>query len=109
MSKSLYLVVKVSKRAKQMPKKATNWTYNLFSKNRMKKNFGKSVISPICGFFRHFLALFDTFTSRYNDFDIKFKFAGYFYPYKHFILKSVLKMNQKCPSDLCALGTRTGY
>ena len=32
MSESLYLVVKVSKRAKKVPKKATNWTYNAFSK-----------------------------------------------------------------------------
>ena len=47
--------------------------------------FGKRVISPICGFFWHFLALFDTFITRYNDSDIKFKFSGYFYPYKHFI------------------------
>ena len=65
--------------------------------------FGKRTISPICGFFRHFFALFDTLTSRYNDFDIKFNFFCYFYPYKHFIQKSFLKMNQKCPSDLVAM------
>jgi hypothetical protein len=47
--------------------------------------FGKRVISPICGFFGHFLALFDTFTSRYNDVDIKFQLSGYSYSYKHFI------------------------
>ena len=50
-----------------------------------------------------FLALFDTFTTRYNDSGMKLKFSSYFYPYKHFIWKSFLKMNQKCPSDLCAI------
>ena len=34
MPESLYLVVKVSKRAKKVPKKATNWTYNAFSKKK---------------------------------------------------------------------------
>ena len=32
MSESLYLVVLVSKKAKKLSKKATNWTYNAFSK-----------------------------------------------------------------------------
>ena len=53
-------------------------------------------------FFDNFLAFFDTFTTRYNDSDMKLKFSGYFYSYKRFIQKSFLKMNQKCPSDLCA-------
>ena len=57
----------------------------LFQISKDKKNFGKLVISQICGFFWHFLALFDTFTSRYNDFDIKIKFSDYFYSYEHFI------------------------
>ena len=35
MSESLYLVIKVSKRAQKMPKKPTKWTDNAFS----KKNF----------------------------------------------------------------------
>ena len=35
--------------------------------------FGKPILSPICGFFEHFLALFDTFTARYIDSDIKFE------------------------------------
>jgi hypothetical protein len=35
-------------------------------------------------FFVIFLALFDTFITRYNDSDIKFKFSGYFYSYKSF-------------------------
>ena len=34
MSKSLYLEVKVSKRAKKCRKKATNWTYNAFSEKK---------------------------------------------------------------------------
>ena len=79
-------------------KKTTNWTYNAV--------FKKTGISPICGFFQNFLALFDTFTTRYNHSDIKFEFSGYFYPYQRFIQKSFLKMNQKCTSDLCALAGR---
>ena len=42
-----------------------NWPRQLF--------FGKPILSPICGFFEHFLALFDTFTARYIDSDIKFE------------------------------------
>jgi hypothetical protein len=45
---------------------------------------GKRVVSPICGFFGIFLALFVTFITIYNDSDIKFKFSGYFYSYKSF-------------------------
>ena len=45
-----------------------------------KKKLG---ISPNCGFFQHFLALFDTFTTRCNYSGIKFKFSGYFYTYKY--------------------------
>ena len=45
----------------------------------------KPGISPSCGFFQHFLAVFYTFTTRYDHLDIKFKFSGYLYPYKHFI------------------------
>ena len=33
MSESLYLEVKVSKRANKRPEKATNWTYDAYSKN----------------------------------------------------------------------------
>ena len=36
-------------------------------------------------FFGICLALFDTFTTRYNDSDIKFKFSGCLYSYKHFV------------------------
>ena len=44
----------------------------------------KPGISPSCGFFQHFLTLFDPFTTRYDHSDIKFEFSGYFYPYGHF-------------------------
>ena len=40
--------------------------------------FGKRVISQTCGFFEHFLALFDPFTTRYNDPGIKFEFFDKF-------------------------------
>ena len=44
------------------------------------KNFSeKPDITPNCGFFQNFLALFDTFTTRYNHSGIKFEFSGYFY------------------------------
>ena len=39
----------------------------------------KPDITPNCGFFQHFLALFDTFTTRCNHSGIKFEFSGYFY------------------------------
>ena len=58
---------------------------DIFQISQDKFFFVKRVLSPICGFFWYFLALFDTFTSRYNDFNIEFQFSGYFYPYKHFI------------------------
>ena len=58
------------------------------------KNFIKNPdISPICGFFQHFLALFDTFTTRHIHSYIKFEFSGYFHPYKHFLKKTFWKMN----------------
>ena len=95
MPESLYLVVKVSKRAKKVPKKATNWTYNVFSKKR--------ILNQICGFFQHFLALFDTFTTRYSHSDIKLKFSDQFQYIKHFISKMFLKMNLRGTSDLCAV------
>ena len=52
--------------------------------------FGKPILSPICGFFEHFLALFDTFTTRYIDSDIKFEFSD-FGLLKHLIEASILK------------------
>ena len=58
---------------------------DVFQNSRDKISFEKRVISSICGFFGILLALFDTFTTRYDDLDIKSKFSGYFYPYKHFV------------------------
>ena len=55
--------------------------------------FKKPDISPISGFFHQFLALFDTFTTRYDHSHIKFEFSVYLYLYKHFIKKSFFKMN----------------
>ena len=55
--------------------------------------FKKTDISPICGFFQNFLALFDTFTTRYSNSGIKFKFSDQFQYIKHFISKKFLKMN----------------
>ena len=57
---------------------------DVFQISQDKIFFGKRVISPICGFFGIFLALFDTFIPRYNDSDTKFNFSGYFYSYKSF-------------------------
>ena len=81
MSESLYLVVKVSKRAKKMPKRTKNWTPNAYSKNFLEK----PGMIPSFGFFSIFLAPFDTFTTRYDHSHIKSEFSGYFYLYKHFI------------------------
>ena len=63
---------------------------DVFQISQDKFFFGKRVISPICGFFWHFSALFGTFTTRYNHPDLKFKFSSYFYPYKRFIQKLFL-------------------
>ena len=38
--------------------------------------FEKRVLNQICGFFQHFLALFETFSTLYNDPCIKFEFSG---------------------------------
>jgi len=69
----------------------------------------KPDITSNIGFFQHFLALFDTSNTRCNHSGIKLELSGYFYHKKHFIQKYFLKMNQKCPSDLCALVTSPMY
>ena len=56
----------------------------------------KPAISPNCGSFQYFLALFDIFTTRYDHPHIKFEFSGYFYPYKHF-LKMIFEIDSKMP------------
>ena len=55
--------------------------------------FKKRVLNQICGFFQHFLALFDTFTTRYSHSDMKLKFSDQFQSIKYFILNFFLKMN----------------
>ena len=58
---------------------------NIFQISQDKKKFGKRVINQICGFFCHFLALFDTFSARYSHAGIKFEFSEQFQSIKHFI------------------------
>ena len=57
-------------------------TIEMYQISQGKNFLEKLGISPNCGCFQKILALFDTFT---NHSGIKFKFFGYFYPYKHFI------------------------
>ena len=40
--------------------------------------FKKRVSNQICGCFQHFLALFDSFTTRYSQSDMKFKSSDQF-------------------------------
>ena len=44
--------------------------------------FEKQAISVICGFFQKFLALFDTFNTRYSHADMKFEFSDSFWSMK---------------------------
>ena len=66
---------------------------NMYHMSQAKKKFEKQEKSLICGFFQHFLALFDTFTSRYTHLDIKFEFSDQFQYINHFFQKKILKMN----------------
>ena len=43
-----------------------------------KKHLKKQGKSLICGFFQHFLSLFETFTTWYSHLDIKFEFSDQF-------------------------------
>ena len=58
-----------------------------------KKFSEKPGVTPNCVFFQHFLALFDTFTTRYSHTDIKFEFSDQFQCIKHNIEKKFLKIN----------------
>ena len=49
---------------------------DIFQINQDKVFFEKRVLDQICGFFQHFLALFETFSTLYNDPCIKFEFFG---------------------------------
>ena len=46
--------------------------------SQCKNYFGKHIISQICGFFQHCLALFNPLTTRYNDPGKKFEFFDQF-------------------------------
>ena len=41
--------------------------------------FEKQAVNVICGFFQKFLALFDTFSTRYSHSGIKFEFSDSFW------------------------------
>jgi hypothetical protein len=41
----------------------------------MTKKIEKNVLNQICGYFQHFLALFETFSTLYNDPCITFEFS----------------------------------
>ena len=49
---------------------------DIFQNDQDKIIFEKHFLNQICGFFQHFLALFETFTTHYNDPCIKFEFSG---------------------------------
>ena len=66
---------------------------DMYQISQSKKISEKSGITPNCGFFQHFLALFDTFTTRYSHSDINFEFSDQFQYIKHFISKKFFKMN----------------
>ena len=48
----------------------------IFQISQDKLFFEKRTLNQICGFFQHFLALFETFTTLYIDACIKFEFSG---------------------------------
>ena len=54
--------------------------------------FGKHFLDQIWGFFQHFLALFETFITLYNDPCIKFEFSGQFFSIETLFEKHFLKM-----------------
>ena len=49
---------------------------DIFQIGQDKIFFEKRFLNQICGFFQHFLTLFETFAARYNDPCIKFEFSG---------------------------------
>ena len=51
--------------------------------------FEKIVLSPKFGFFQNYLALFDTFTTRYSNSGRKFKFSDKFSIHKTLYFKKV--------------------
>ena len=61
----------------------------MFQISQGKKISEKPDITQNCGFFQLFLALLDTFATRYSHSDIKFEFSDQFQCMKHFIAKKV--------------------
>jgi len=49
---------------------------DIFQIGKDKIFFEKRFLNQIFGFFQHFLALFETFTTRYKNLCIKFDFSG---------------------------------
>ena len=49
---------------------------DIFQIGQDKIFFEKRFLNQICGFFQHFLALFETFTTLYKDPCKKFEFSG---------------------------------
>ena len=68
---------------------------DMYQVSQSKKISEKPGITPNCDFFQHFLALFDTFTTRYSHPDIKFKFSDQFQYIKHFISKKFFENELK--------------
>ena len=66
---------------------------DIFQIGQDKIFFEKRFLNQICGFFQHFLALFDPITTRYNDPAIKFEFCDQCQYIKHFISKKFLKID----------------
>ena len=58
---------------------------DMYLMSQNKNVFEKQGKSLIVAFFSIFLALFDTFTTRYSPSDIKFEFSDQFKYIKHFI------------------------
>ena len=65
----------------------------MYQISQAKKISEKPDITQNCGFFQLFLALFDTFITRYSHSDIKFEFSDQFQYIKHIIEKKFLKIN----------------
>ena len=58
--------------------------------------FYKVVLNQNCGFFQHFLALFENFTTLYNDSCIKLDLFGWFW-YKETLYKKIFLKMYQCP------------
>ena len=65
---------------------------DIFRISQDKSVFEKRVLNQACGFFQHFLALFETFTTLYNDPHIKLSSLANFDLQKPVLKKRFLKM-----------------